>query len=79
MKNYTNLEKSINELKPPIFWKDKPNFLNQLKLWSTQKIDTALKELYNVEIMAKSKTNLNKNTLIKKLIVDLCNLAKPSV
>ena len=75
MKNYTNLEKSINELKPPIFWKDKPNFLNQLKLWSTKKIDTALQELYNVEIMAKSKTNLNKDMLIKKLIVDLCILA----
>ena len=75
MKNYTNLEKSINDLKPPIFWKDKPNFLNQLKLWSTKKIDTALQELYNVEIMAKSKTNLNKDMLIKKLIVDLCILA----
>ena len=48
IKNYSNLEKSISELKPPIFWKDKPNFLNQLKLWSTQKIDTALQELYNV-------------------------------
>ena len=79
IKNYSNLEKSISELKPPIFWKDKPNFLNQLKLWSTKKIDTALQELYNVEIMAKSKTNLNKDTLIKKLIVDLCNLANASV
>tara|TARA_E500000178_G_scaffold225588_1_gene222467 strand:- start:1791 stop:2780 length:990 start_codon:yes stop_codon:yes gene_type:complete len=77
-KNYVNVEKSINELKPPIFWKDKPNFLNQLKIWSTQKIDKALKEIYNAEIIAKSKSNINKDTLIKKLVVDLCCLANAS-
>lgn len=77
-KNYTDIEKSINEMKPPIFWKDKPIFLNQLKIWSTRKIDAALKEIYNAEIIAKSKSNINKDTLIKKLIVDLCNLANAS-
>lgn len=78
LKNYINIEKSINEIKPPIFWKDKPNFINQLKIWSAQKIDTALKETYNTELIAKSKSNINKDTLIKKLMVDLCNLANAS-
>ena len=77
-KNHTDIEKSINEMKPPVFWKDKPIFLNQLKIWSTRKIDAALKEIYNAEIIAKSKSNINKDTLIKKLIVDLCNLANAS-
>ena len=78
LKNYTNIEKSINEIKPPIFWKDKPNFINQLKIWSAQKIDAALRETYNTELIAKSKSNINKDTLIKKLMVDLCNLANAS-
>lgn len=77
-KKSTDMEKSINELKPPIFWKDKPNFLNQLKIWSTEKIDTALKEIYNAELIAKSKSNVNKDNLIKKLMVDLCCLANAS-
>lgn len=78
LKNYINIEKSINQIKPPIFWKDKPNFINQLKIWSAQKIDAALKETYNTELIAKSKSNINKDTLIKKLMVDLCNLANAS-
>ncbi len=77
-KNYTDIEKSINEIRPPIFWKDKPIFLNQLKIWSTRKIDAALRKVYNTEIIAKSKSNINKGTLIKKLMVDLCNLANAS-
>ena len=77
-KNLENIEKSINALKPPIFWKDKPNFLNQLKIWSTKKINIALDEIYGAELIAKSKSNINKDTLIKKLMVDLCILASAS-
>ena len=32
------LEDCINSLRPPIFWKDKPNFLKQTKIWSTVKL-----------------------------------------
>ena len=78
LKNLKNIEKSINTLKPPIFWKDKPNFLNQLKIWSTKKINIALDEIYGAELIAKSNLNINKDTLIKKLMVDLCILANAS-
>ena len=78
LKKVENIEKSINKLKPPIFWKDKPNFLNQLKIWSTQKINIALDKIYSAELTAKSKSNINKDTLIKKLMVDLCILANAS-
>ena len=34
----TNLEKGVSELKPPIFWKDKPNFVLQAQKWSLSKV-----------------------------------------
>lgn len=73
--NESNLEKSINNLRPPIFWKDKPNFILQTKKWNQDKIRILLKEIYNLEIKIKSETIINKNILMKKLVVDICELA----
>ena len=28
-----DIERAIEEVKPPIFWKDKPIFKSQVKLW----------------------------------------------
>ena len=36
--NKSNIEDAINSLKPPIFWKDKPNLTNQAKKWDKFKI-----------------------------------------
>ena len=71
----TNLEELINNLKPPIFWKDKPNFFVQARKWNLKKIKTLLKKTYNLEIEFKSNAMINKNILIKKLITDICDLA----
>lgn len=71
----TNIEKKIEELKPPIFWKDKSNFTHQAKLWSKKKIKFILQETYNIEIKIKSSSILNKKILLKKLLIDVCNLA----
>ena len=66
---------AINNLKPPIFWKDKPNFLQQAKLWDLDKLNNALNKTYDFEIFLKSNSNLNKEILIRKLLVDICLLA----
>ena len=71
----TNLEELINNLKPPIFWKDKPNFIIQARKWDHKKIKTLLNRTYNLEIEIKSNVMINKNILIKKLVVDICELA----
>ncbi len=73
--NTNNIEKAINELRPPIFWKDKPNFLHQAKLWNLKKINKALKKTYEVELKTKSNSNLNNKIIIKRLLVEICNLA----
>lgn len=71
----TDITKAIDSLKPPIFWKDKPVFLNQVKKWNENKIKNILKKTYETEIEIKSNSMINKNILMKKLIVDICQLA----
>lgn len=71
----SNIEKFVEEIKPPIFWKDKPVLIQQAKIWNTKKINKALEKTYNVELTIKSNANIDKRLLLKKLIVDICNLA----
>lgn len=75
VKNKTNIEQTINNIKPPIFWKDKSTFLFQAKIWNTNKLNKALIKTYEAEIKLKSNTNINKNIFFKNLIIDICNLA----
>ena len=74
----TSLEKAIDMLKPPIFWKDKPAFLKQAKKWNINKIKKILNKTYNLELEIKSNSIANKNILLKKLLIDICNLANVS-
>ena len=74
----TNLEDAIGKIKPPIFWKDKPNFMTQIKKWNLLKIKKILNKTYSLEIEIKSNPSVNKNILIKKLMVDVCQLANAS-
>jgi len=71
----TNLENAVSMVKPPIFWKDKPVFIEQVKKWNSNKIKNALKKTYELEIKMKSNSVINKNILLKKLLVDICELA----
>lgn len=71
----TPLEVSINNLRPPIFWKDKPNFTKQALKWNTDKIRQIQKKTYQLEMDFKTNSLINKNLLLKKLIVDICQLA----
>ncbi len=70
-----NTEGDIDNLKPPLFWKDKPNFILQSKKWSPEKLRFILDKTYKLELELKSNSLINKNVLMKKLIVDICELA----
>ena len=75
LENDYSLEQKINSMKPPIFWKDKPVFLVQAKKWNLIKINKILNDIYEVEIKIKTRSLIHKNILLKKLLVDICNLA----
>ncbi len=72
------IEQKVENLKPPIFWKEKPSIIDQLKKWNSSNINKAMKTIYNIEIKIKTNSSIDKNIIIKKLIVDICNLANAS-
>ncbi len=73
--NEKNLEIAINNFKPPVFWKDKPHFVTQTKKWDVKKLNRLLKKTYEIEKKIKSKSFLNKQILLKELIVSICETA----
>jgi len=76
LKNDNNdIESIVSNLKPPIFWKDKPKLIEQSKKWNKTKILKALKKTYEAEVKLKSNSSIRKDLLIKELIIGLCSTA----
>ncbi len=70
-----NLVGIIDNLKPPIFWKDKPKVIEQAKKWSLEKTKKMREKTYNFEVYIKSNSIVNKDLLVRKLIIDMCLFA----
>ena len=70
-----NMDAALENIKPKIFWKDKPVFLKQIKKWNIKKLDIAKKIIINTEIRMKTKLNAYNNTLIKNLLIRLYRIA----
>ena len=77
-KDEKDLEKVLANLKPPVFWKDKPILVEQSKKWDQNKIKYAIKKLFDIEIKIKSKSYIRGDLLIKNLLIDLCSVANSS-
>ena len=75
IRNKQDIDKTINELKPPIFWKDKPTVALQAKKWDEERLNKALQVTYSFELKIKSNSSADKLIIFKKLIVDICRLA----
>jgi DNA polymerase III subunit delta len=78
MAEQISIDEAINVIKPPIFWKEKPILKRQLLKWNSKKIKKVQEATYNLEIEIKSNAEINKTLLIKKLLVDICELANAS-
>ena len=74
----SNFEEAIDKLRPPVFWKDKPIINEQIKKWNLSNVKEALNTTYDLEIVMKKNSDIDKKSMVKKLIVDLCNLANAS-
>ena len=74
----SNIEEIISSLKPPIFWKEKPAILKQSKKWNKNKLKMAFNKIYKIELRLKSDSSVNKDLLIKNLIIELCCSANHS-
>jgi len=76
LKKEKNLDKAIDTIKPPIFWKDKPIFYKQMKKWNIKKLKEAKRILFKTELQIKKNANLNNNVLLKNLIINLYEKAE---
>ena len=70
-----NFEKTLKDLKPPIFWKDKPIIIQQLKKWNKKKIEEIIIKIGETEILMKKNSQLRNDVIIKDLIINLTNKA----
>ena len=70
-----NLSFAIENSKPPIFWKDKPNIIEQAKKWNKSKLRQIYKKTYELEVQTKSSSTIDNKICIKKLVIDICDLA----
>ena len=70
-----NMEIAIENMKPKVFWKDKPIFIKQVGRWNLEKLEKAKKILIDTEIKMKTRLNNYNNTLIKNLIINLYRIA----
>ena len=68
-------EDAVSSIRPPIFWKDKTTIILQAQKWNKTKINSVLKDTFNLEIIFKSNSKINQTLLVKKLLIDICNLA----
>jgi DNA polymerase III delta subunit len=66
---------AIENMKPKIFWKDKPVFLKQIKKWNSEKLEKAKEVIIETEIKMKTKLNNYNNILIKYLLIRLYQIA----
>ena len=68
-------EDAVSSIKPPLFWKDKSTIILQAQKWNKAKINSVLEDTFNLEIIFKSNSQINQTLLVKKLLIDICNLA----
>tara|TARA_B100000767_G_scaffold161808_1_gene151856 strand:- start:17637 stop:18644 length:1008 start_codon:yes stop_codon:yes gene_type:complete len=69
--NSTNYEKSMESVKPPVFWKDKPIVLQQLKRWNLEKLNKASIKISETEILMKKNSQIRNDIIIKNLLISL--------
>jgi len=65
-------------MRPPIFWKDRPVVIQQLKKWDQKKLEDVIIKIGETEILMKKNSYLKNETIIKDLIINLTNKASSS-
>ncbi|MDB9760845.1 hypothetical protein OAB59_02640 [Pelagibacteraceae bacterium] len=70
---YKNYEKTIENIKPPIFWKDKPVYLRQVNEWNLKNLNIAAYKISGTELLMKKNSQIKNHILVKNLIVELSN------
>ena len=58
-----NIEQAISRCKPPIFWKDKPLVIQQIKSWQKDHLMNLIYKTNDIELLIKKNSSIAKNIL----------------
>ena len=72
LKEAGNIENTINNFRPPIFWKDKEIVKKQVEIWTLKEIYNLLEEITALEINLKKNYEFS-NNLIFDVILSTSN------
>jgi len=73
-KDYPNIDSLVNSVKPPIFWKEKPNVKKQLEIWKDKNLNELIAEINIIEGKYKQHYDVSK-IILNDFIVKLCKRA----
>lgn len=77
-KIFNDYEKTLDNFKPPVFWKDKPIYLQQLRKWNLNKLNKAANKIGETEIFIKKNSHIKSDLIIKNLIISILKEATVS-
>ena len=63
-----NIERAISACKPPIFWKDKPLVIQQIRFWKKDRLEQLIYKTNEIELLVKKNSVLAKNILADFII-----------
>ena len=63
-----NIERAISACKPPIFWKDKPLVIQQIRSWKKDALEQLIYKTNEIELLVKKNSALAKNILADFII-----------
>ena len=67
-----NLDQIFNQIKPPIFWKEKEDVKKQVRLWNEKKLNLIIKKINEIELNCKKNHELSTNITLDFLSA-VCN------
>ena len=70
-----NIVHALDNLKPKIFWKDKPTMLKQIKKWDYPKLEKVKDIILDAEVHMKTRMNTHNPIILKNLLVKIFNIA----
>ncbi len=70
-----NMDFAIDNLKPKVFWKDKPIILRQVRKWNYNKLEMVKKIIFETEISMKTKMSNYNSILLKNLLLRIFKIA----
>jgi len=71
-------EKELDNIKPPIFWKDKPIYLQQLKKWDLKNLVQIANKINETEVLMRKNSHIRNDIVIKDLLIKLSKEASTS-